>query len=368
VHTLAPTPPANLLARLRWLFLLIALGDAALVVSFVLAAPGGGPVMALVVLSLPLATVPVVVLGRLAGRDRRAAAAERERERGEARMGALLEHAADGVVVLARDGAVTWASPAVGRVLGVDPAALVGRPAHELVHPDDRGAAREAAAGARSAPGASASVRLRARHADGRVRWLACTLTDRLEDPAVEGVVVNVQDVTERQALEAELAHRALHDPLTGLPTRALLLERLEHALQRSRRTGCWVAVLLCDVDGLERVNHELGHAAGDELLREVARRLDGLVRAADTVARLGGDELVVLADQLTGVDEAAEIAARIDAAMSAPVRLGERGQAVQLSVGVALTGPGTAADATTLLREAAGAVARAKRRARGER
>jgi diguanylate cyclase (GGDEF)-like protein len=128
------------------------------------------------------------------------------------------------------------------------------------------------------------------------------------------------------------LTHRALHDPLTGLPNRTLLLDRLEVALARVERTGKQVALLFVDLDGFKQVNDTLGHHAGDELLAETAACLQQAIRASDTAARYGGDEFIVLCDGVSGRAEAEAIAARI-------VRTLEhhKGRPLPASIGVAL-------------------------------
>jgi diguanylate cyclase (GGDEF)-like protein len=137
--------------------------------------------------------------------------------------------------------------------------------------------------------------------------------------------------------------YRALHDPLTGLANRGLLMEQLGQALARARRRPGSVAVLFLDLDRFKVVNDSLGHAVGDDLLVEVARRLERVMRSADTVARLGGDEFVVLAEDVAGVDEAFTLARRLRQAIAAPIPVGP-GQRVVVtaSVGIALSTPGT--------------------------
>jgi diguanylate cyclase len=116
----------------------------------------------------------------------------------------------------------------------------------------------------------------------------------------------------ERKRLETALAHQALHDPLTRLPNRALLCDRLRLALSRLRRTQTCLAVLFLDLDGFKAINDALGHAAGDQFLVEVADRLRGVLRGGDTAARLGGDEFIVLCEDVAGMEEARAIAARV--------------------------------------------------------
>jgi len=140
--------------------------------------------------------------------------------------------------------------------------------------------------------------------------------------------------------------YRALHDPLTGLANRGLLMEQLGQALARARRRPGSVAVLFLDLDRFKVVNDSLGHAGGDDLLVEVARRLERVMRSADTVARLGGDEFVVLAEDVASVDEAFTLARRLREAIAVPIEAGA-GQkiVVTASVGIALSAPGTGTD-----------------------
>jgi diguanylate cyclase (GGDEF)-like protein len=140
-----------------------------------------------------------------------------------------------------------------------------------------------------------------------------------------------LRHAVERKRIESALARRALHDPLTGLPNRALLSDRLRLALSRLRRTQTCLAVLFLDLDGFKAINDSLGHAAGDAFLIEVAERLRGVLRGGDTAARLGGDEFVVLCEDVAGVDETRGIAARV--VEQVPGRV---------SVGVALAVDGT--------------------------
>ena len=155
---------------------------------------------------------------------------------------------------------------------------------------------------------------------------------------ALTGVVGVAYDLTEHKRLERQLAHQAFHDPLTGLPNRALFLDRLAHALARSERQGAAVAVLFVDLDNFKVVNDSLGHSVGDALLSEVAARLTACARAGDTVARLGGDEFTLLLEDLPGREEAVEVAARLAASLAVPIALEGRIFTVTASIGLALS------------------------------
>ena len=162
-----------------------------------------------------------------------------------------------------------------------------------------------------------------------------------------------------------ELAHRALHDDLTGLPNRAAFWDRLAHQLELTRRRRTALAVLFIDLDDFKRVNDTLGHAAGDTLLVEVARRISGELRAGDTAARVGGDEFLVLLEDVATPDGALAVAHRIVGAIRAPLELGSHTYEVTCSVGVASSRdcPATA-DAAVAAADAA--MYDAKRRGRG--
>nr|WP_231134916.1 bifunctional diguanylate cyclase/phosphodiesterase [Motilibacter deserti] len=170
----------------------------------------------------------------------------------------------------------------------------------------------------------------------------------------------------ERSRLDQAIRAQALHDPLTGLPNRSLLLDRLEHALATARRDGSRVGLLFCDVDRLKPVNDLLGHAAGDGLLLALAERLRGAARSGDTVARFGGDEFVVLCPDLADEREALAIAGRLLTAVGQPLALGGQELRPSLSIGVALSSPGRegpapATAAAVLLRDADDAMYRSK-------
>jgi diguanylate cyclase (GGDEF)-like protein/PAS domain S-box-containing protein len=269
----------------------------------------------------------------------------------------VIEHAADLLTVHARDGTCRYASPAARALLGRPPEELVGDTAFSYAIEDDAELLRDAAIEAlREGTGL---VSFRARRADGEVVWLESSLR------AVEDAVVAVtRDVTARRRAELDLAHRALHDPLTGLPNRALFGDRLALALRRRARSGTGtVAVFFLDVDRFKLVNDSLGHDVGDALLLEVAARLESAVRPADTVARLAGDEFTVLCEDVAGELEAVAIAQRIVELFEAPFNVAGREVCVTTSVGVALSSGRGGRTAEALIRDADAAMYRAKER-----
>jgi diguanylate cyclase (GGDEF)-like protein len=170
----------------------------------------------------------------------------------------------------------------------------------------------------------------------------------------------SIRYAIERKRTAARLAHQALHDSLTGLPNRVLLLDRLNVAVGRSRRRPTSLALLFLDLDGFKRVNDSLGHDAGDDLLVEVARRLQRTLRPGDTVVGYGGDEFVILCEDLRGEREALRVAERARAAVAEPFLVHSHELDIRASVGVARARPGQTY-ARDLIREADLAMYRAK-------
>ena len=286
-------------------------------------------------------------------------AAQERVEASEVRLAALVEHASDLVCVIGEDGRVVYASPAVARILGQEAHALEGVEVAELVHPDDLSDLTGLAADVLTRPGMSPAAEARIAHAQGGWRHMEVVATNLLGNPAVAGVVVNARDVTERVEVAAQLEERAYHDELTGLPNRAMLLDRLQDALHRAARHDRMVGVLFLDLDRFKVVNDSLGHGAGDDLLREAARRLERTIRPGDLVARLGGDEFVVVIADMVRTTDALAAAERVRTALARPLELGGDPTVMSASVGIAVAhGTETPAD---LLRDADTAMYRAK-------
>ncbi|MFN8073968.1 MAG: EAL domain-containing protein [Kineosporiaceae bacterium] len=280
------------------------------------------------------------------------------------RFASAFEHALIGMAL------IDLTDPAAGRLLQVNPAVcrLTGRSQEQLLagglaalfgEPglDADVAALEAMAAGRLP---ATLVERDCRHADGRLlhcRVSIARVPDSGEDPPY--AVAQIDDVTARRRQEEQLRRLALHDPLTDLPNRTLLLDRIADELGRCRRVGGLVGLLYLDLDDFKQINDCLGHDAGDDLLVEVARRLSTSLRDTDTAARLGGDEFVVLVGRLRRREEAVAVAQRVRDAVCRPWRLRGHEVAVRASIGVA-TADGTAGP-EDLLREADSAMYTAK-------
>jgi len=405
----------------------------------------------------------------------------------ENRFRGLVQHAENMVGILDATGTIRFESPATERWIGYRPDELVGRPCFEMLHPDEIDGITSLLGNVVSNPGVHLPLVYRCRHKDGSWRWLDATVTNLLDSPGIEGIVVNTRDITDRvlaeeavreseerfrsafddaaigmviQALEGEilrvnsalcaltgyddvelvgqrgvlLSHpddvdaalphldrikrgeistfmlekryrhkhghtlwvllnvavvrdadgtplhcitqaqnvseqkelqatllkQALHDQLTGLPSRVLLLDRTARALAQAERHGRNVAVLFLDLDNFKFINDNLGHAVGDDLLIQVASRVSGCLREGDTASRLGGDEFAILLPEVVGAQGAAEVAQRVLDCLSTPFVLAGRDITVTVSIGIALSSADTQS-ADELLRHADVAMYRAK-------
>lgn len=189
-------------------------------------------------------------------------------------------------------------------------------------------------------------------------------LTNMLGDPVVDGLVINMRDVTERLLLYEQLRRRAFQDPLTGLANRALFLDRIDQCVARAAREKCLVAVLFFDLDHFKVVNDSLGHAEGDLLLKVAAKRLQSCLKAIDTAARLGGDEFAVLLEDILDIADAVRVAQRIVNAFEQPFLIDGREVLVTASLGIAISSGED--EGEILLRNADLAMYSAKNQGRG--
>ncbi|NOT48883.1 MAG: EAL domain-containing protein [Acidobacteria bacterium] len=251
---------------------------------------------------------------------------------------ALLEHLSDVTIVADVNGVIEYATPSVEQKFGYTQAQVIGKRFEDLVHPDHVTRAREFFAKLLTQPGANPSTELKFQHKDGETLFIENIGSNLLQDEKVGGVVINTRDVTENHRDKERLLFDAFHDTLTGLPNRALFHEHLAAALTRSRRhRKLDFAVLFIDLDRFKFVNDSLGHAAGDALLVEAAKRLTSCLRQGDTAARMGGDEFTVLVSDVKEPFEAIEVAKRIQKVFCAPFHLPGHDLVVTASIGIAI-------------------------------
>ena len=300
------------------------------------------------------------------------ALAESTARNNEARFQALVQHSSDVIMILDPDGTIRYASPSMALVFGHDPATLVSARIESILHPDDLAPAlqflEELARSKRSRAGCAAPGVLkrewRIRHANGAWLTVDNVGTNLLHEPVIGGLVLNTRDVTEQSVIKQQYMHQAFHDPLTDLANRSLFLYQVGHALARAQRQSGAVTVLFLDLDNFKTVNDSLGHAAGDRLLVDAARRLATCVRDSDHIARLGGDEFAVLVEDAGSVDEVLDIAARVGVALSKPFALSGKEVFVNASIGIARSARGESTD--ELVRNADVAMYVAKSRGKG--
>lgn len=277
----------------------------------------------------------------------------------EARYHAVVQDAPDAILFTAADGTIVECNRAAIEVFGYAREELFRKRLLELFIEEnerDRFALDVEQIGGVS----EFSAQLLGRDA----KRLECVITASLRrsgEGAAAGMHVIVEDRTARNRAEEQLLHGAFHDVLTGLPNRALFMDRLERmTVQSKRRSAYRFAVLFVDLDRFKLVNDTLGHMAGDELLVAVARRLEGCLRAEDTVARFGGDEFAILLDAIQDVRDATRIAERINFELALPFRVGRREVATSASIGIAVSSTGYATG-EDILRDADAAMYRAK-------
>jgi diguanylate cyclase (GGDEF)-like protein/PAS domain S-box-containing protein len=265
-------------------------------------------------------------------------------------------------ILITREQQIVWTNAATRRILACGEEVLEGQSVRTL-YPDEASfqqVSEEAMSMLRA--GGRYRSQLRARRRDGQPLWIDMHGTLMPGQP--QEALWLLADITLLKDSELRAAHSAQHDPLTGLPNRLLLDDRLQQALTRAERSRESLAVCYLDLDGFKAVNDRLGHAAGDQLLIEMARRLQACVRAQDTVARLGGDEFVLLLPAPGEPAELEAVLARVSSALNRPVLLDGQSAEVSASVGVALY-PQDGHQADALLAQADRAMYQAKRQGR---
>lgn len=258
------------------------------------------------------------------------------RKLGEERYQELFEHATDAIFTATTTGEITSINRAGEQLTGYARDVLLGMSFFDLVAPEDAAQALETLQ-RRIAGGKNEVAEYQLIRNDGVHVFVEVSGRLVEQDGQPIGIEAIARDTSERHALEEQLRQEALHDPLTGLPNRTLFYDRLGQALRRVTRSGSLVAVMLLDLDGFKRVNDSLGHAVGDQLLVEVARRLQRELRGGDSVARLGGDEFAFLLEDVTREQELVSVAERLLAAVAQPVSVDHSQLQISGSLGITI-------------------------------
>ncbi|HEY7266353.1 MAG TPA: EAL domain-containing protein, partial [Solirubrobacterales bacterium] len=265
-----------------------------------------------------------------------------------------------GMALISLDGSFQRVNRALCEICGRTEDSLLGRRFGEIIHPDER--EREVEALREVADGESYGYRgeTRCEHFRGHPIWISMTVSPVYDSQGILSyLIAQMEDISERKESEERLTRQALHDSLTGLPNRTLFADRVRMATARRGAQG--FAIVYLDLDGFKLVNDTLGHAAGDHVLIEVARRLERLLRAGDTLARLGGDEFALLCEGV-GEAEAKTIADRVIEALTEAILVQDREIIQAASIGISLYGPGVSVDEPdAMLGEADMAMYRAK-------
>ncbi|MEN9784122.1 MAG: hypothetical protein RJA24_1465, partial [Pseudomonadota bacterium] len=261
---------------------------------------------------------------------------------------ALIENSSDAVMMLGEDLRITYSAPANSRVLGIPEDRLLGMALPDYASEDSRDAVARWLLSAIAAPGVPRRVEFKAVHGALGSRYFMATATNLRGHTGIDGIVVNVQDFTERKLAEIEVQQRAQFDGLTGLARREYFIQQMRKTLARSARNKEVLALMFMDLDGFKAVNDNLGHEIGDKLLKEVSVRIRAALRQEDevarggrengpNVARLGGDEFTVLLTNLDHPASAGLVAERVLAAIGAPYVFGDVTARVTSSIGIAV-------------------------------
>jgi diguanylate cyclase (GGDEF)-like protein/PAS domain S-box-containing protein len=288
-------------------------------------------------------------------------AAHLDRARGE--LAAIVEGSGDAIFAATPEGVITTWNAAAESLFGYTSEEIVGHPLSVLA-PEGRLHEQAGVRARLKAGGPHESLETVRRRKDGSLFDVLLTAsTANNEAGEIIGLSGIAHDITDRKRLEHSLIQQALHDSLTGLPNRALLDDRLDQGLARSRRRGTQLGVMFLDIDNFKSVNDSLGHTSGDDLLRLVAGQIQRSIRPGDTVARFGGDEFVVVCDDTCAAD-VEEIAVRVLEAIRQPGRVGNQDVNVTSSIGITISDEGATSE--TLLQEADLAMYSAKQRGPG--
>ncbi|MEO0394891.1 MAG: EAL domain-containing protein [Cyanobacteria bacterium P01_A01_bin.137] len=285
----------------------------------------------------------------------------------EARLRLVTENMSDLVCLHGSHGEYLYITPSSKALLGYRPEELQGHTPNDFLHPEDKNQGHLSfLEDERAAPITPVTCRMRTKSGD--YIWLE-TLKKPISNE--RGNIIHWQttsrDISERVKAQNRLRHDALHDKLTGLPNRSMLMERLALSLKRAKRfSGYQYAILFLDLDNFKLINDSLGHLVGDELLIVMTDQLTQVVREIDLVVRLGGDEFVILLEEIEGIREAVSVAERLFELLAIPLKLANRELYISTSIGI-LLGTDRYQSAEELIRDADLAMYRAKQNGRGQ-
>ncbi|NEO56783.1 MAG: EAL domain-containing protein [Okeania sp. SIO3B5] len=266
--------------------------------------------------------------------------AEKQLRENEQRFRSLIENSTDIIQILDENGIYQYLSPSQERILGYTCKELIGKSALELIHPNDRWWMKLVIEGVQQYPKTRRGLdEYRVRHKNGSWCIFEAVAMNLLDDKSVQGIVINCHDVTERKSAEDKLLHQSLYDSLTDLPNRALLMERIQQALARTRRNPNYIfAVLTINLDRFKIINESHGHSMGDRLLVEIAKRIQVCLRAIDTIARTGSDEFVILLENVYDQGDAMGLATLIQTAIAQPIEFDTQRLFVTASIGIVIS------------------------------
>lgn len=289
------------------------------------------------VVDIEVSMHPVVVggetLGLITSHDiRQRKQVEEALKASEARFKALVQNSLDVTLIVGARGEILYASQNTPILRLAHKSPWDARGIYDYVSGDEQ--AQAAFEHLLAHPEKTISLELKAPLEGGGMGWFEVWGQNLLHDPVVKGIVLNVRDVSERKAYQSTIEHLAYHDVLTGLPNRRMLREQSEQILSQARRAGSQAVLVYLDLDRFKEVNDTLGHEAGDELLVQVARRIQGCVRGGDILARLGGDEFALLLSQ-TSVEGAAQAASRIMGVLQQPFAIAGANLRIGASLGL---------------------------------
>jgi diguanylate cyclase (GGDEF)-like protein/PAS domain S-box-containing protein len=291
------------------------------------------------------------------------------RQENEARFTSLVQNASELITVVQRTGEVIYQSPSIERILGFGANDVMGTRFENLLVPADRPRLSKLLLATGDDTAHSQAFDCTLVTLDGEHLKFEVVATDLCADEHVRGIVLNGRDASERAAFEAQLAHQAFHDAVTGLPNRALFSDRVEHALTFAASEGTSTAVIFLDLDDFKTINDGLGHAVGDEVLRVVAARLLEAAGPTDTIARFGGDEFAILIEGVGDAVQAFDLAEGLVSRFEIPIPVAGKDVLVRPSIGIAIAAAnleGRRSDAGELIRDADAAMYICKRDGKG--